>query len=231
MRAGLKVVAADSGAALLNARFEPLQIVATTAVLVEPPYRWANKYLAEPIFAPIEDGYALIIHELEVCKRLLKDVKADIVHLDMSMGGLLVEEISPIQLRGKARSTVLKILPKIRKLATDIKRVYGVDVLAIGKDSIPVRVAELTTGANAVLYACNKATKEGVVQILGLPSKCYARLTQNRVTLQSLMAAEHDVSGYAEDNNQVLEKVQVVETLNPCARGFRALKIIPRGDL
>jgi len=224
----LKVVAADSGAAILNSRFEPLKIVAAAAVLVEPPYIEADQFLAEPIFAPVENGHALIIHELELCRLLLKKVRADVVHLDMSMGGLLVEEISPVQLRGKARSSVLKILPKIRKLATDIKRVYGIDVSAIGKGSIPVRIAELTTGAHAVLYTCEKALKEDKGQILGLPSKCYVRVIQKGVTLHSLIAAEHDIAGYAEDNKEVLEKIRMVEMLNPCARGFRALRIVPK---
>jgi hypothetical protein len=39
------------------------------------------------------------------------------------------------------------------------------------------------------------------------------------------MAAEHDVRGYAECEEGILGKVNIVETLNPCARGFRALKI------
>ncbi len=226
----LKVVAADSGAATLNSRFEPLKIVATTAVMVEPPYRGAHHFLAEPIFSPVEEGHALIIRELELCKKLLGKIEADIVHLDMSMGGLLVEEISPVQLRGKARSSVLRILPQIRKLATDIKRIYDVDVIALGKESVPVRIAELTTGAHAVLYACSQALQTRGEQILGLPSKCCVKTARRRVTLQSLMPAEHDVSGYADDNKAVLEAVQLKETLNPRARGFRVLRIIPRKD-
>jgi hypothetical protein len=226
----LRVVAADSGAALLNSRFEPTKIVAAATVLVEPPYREASLVLAEPIFAPVENGHNLIIHELELCQTLLKNVKADIVHLDMSIGGLPVEEISPVQLKGRARSSVLKILPRIRKLATDIRRVHGLDVVAIGKESIPVRIAELATGAHAVLYACEEALKKEKELLLGLPSKCYAVCNRNRVSLQSLMAAEHDVAGYAEDSEGLLEKVQVRETLNPCARGFRAIIITPRKD-
>ena len=224
----MRVIAADSGAAILNLRFEPLQIVAAATVLVEPPYRRASKFLVEPIFASIETWHALIIHELELCQKLLKDVRAQVVHLDMSMGGLLVEEISPVQLRGKARGSILRILPKLRKLSTDIKRIYGVDVLAIGKESIPVRIAELTTGAHAVLYVCEKIAKEGQEQLLGLPSKCYARIIQNRVTLHSLIPAEHDIVGYAEDRGKVLDRIQLVEMVNPCARGFRILKISPR---
>jgi hypothetical protein len=223
----LKVVAADSGAAILNTRFEPLQIVAAASVLVEPPYREASYFSTEPIFASVENGHVLIIHELELCQKLLEKVRADVVHLDMSLGGLLVEEISPIQLKGRARSSILKILPRIRKLATDIKRVYGIDVVALGKESIPVRIAELTTGAHAILFTCERALKEGKEQILGLPSKCNAIFAPERVTLQSLMAAEHDIAGYAEDIHGFLQSVQIKELLNPCARGFRALKIVP----
>ncbi len=224
----MKVVAADSGAAILNARFEPLKIVAAATVLVEPPYREASRFLAEPIFAPVETGHGLIVHELELCRTLLKEAKADVVHLDMSMNGMLVEEISPVQLTGRARSHVLKILPKIRKLATDIKRVYSIDVLAIGKESVPVRIAELTTGAYAILYACELALKERKEQFLGLPSKCYARFTQDHVTMHSLIAGEHDIAGYAEDAQGVLGAVRIEDMLNPSARGFRALKITPK---
>jgi hypothetical protein len=48
---------------------------------------------------------------------------------------------------------------------------------------------------------------------------------KNRVYLHSLIAAEHDVRWYAVDIKRVLTKVKMIETLNPCARGFRALKI------
>ncbi|MCW3980896.1 MAG: DUF4152 family protein [Candidatus Bathyarchaeota archaeon] len=226
----MKVVAADSGAAILNSRFEPLQVVAAAVVLVEPPYRRANRFLVEPIFAPVEDGHTLIIHELELCQKLIKETGADVVHLDMSVGGLPVEDISPAQLRGKTRSRILTILPHIRKLATNIKRIYGIDVLAIGKESVPVRVAELTTGAHAILYACRKAIEENEEVTLGLPSKCYSRLTQDGVTLHSLIPAEHDVIGYAGDQLELLKEVEVSELLNPCARGFRALKIILSRD-
>ncbi|MCW4052153.1 MAG: DUF4152 family protein [Candidatus Bathyarchaeota archaeon] len=226
----MRVVAADSGAAILNSRFEPLQVVAAAVVLVEPPYRRANHFLVEPIFAPVEEGHTLIIHELELCQKLIKKTGADVIHLDMSVGGLLVEDISPAQIRGKARRRKLAILPHIRKLATSIKRVYGIDVLAIGKESVPVRVAELTSGAHAILYACRKAIEENEEVTLGLPSKCYSRLTQDGVTLHSLIPAEHDVIGYAGDQLELLNEVDVSELLNPCARGFRALKIVLRQD-
>jgi len=43
----------------------------------------------------------------------------------------------------------------------------------------------------------------------------------------SFIAAEHDVRDYAVDGERILTKVKMIEILNPCARGFRALKIKP----
>lgn len=229
----LRVVTADSGAAVLNEHFKPLLIVAATAVLVKPPYRKASLCLSEPIFRKVEDGSFLIVHELELCQRLLKDVEADVVHLDMSLGSLSLEELSVVQLSrmrvsSKARRRVLKILPKLRKIASDIRRVYGLDVLAIGKESIPVRVAELTCGAYAVLYSAEKAVKEESRVRLGLPTKCYARVSGDSVTVHSLLPAEHDIVGHVKDEKGYLERVELSEMLNPCARGFRVLEFIPK---
>jgi hypothetical protein len=53
------------------------------------------------------------------------------------------------------------------------------------------------------------------------------RVQEDSVCLHSLIAAEHDVCGYAVDVEGVLTKVKMLETLNPCARGFRALRIKP----
>jgi hypothetical protein len=229
----LHVVAADSGAAILNERYEPLQIVAACAVLVAPPYRQASSFLAEPIFAGVENGHMLVIHELELCLELLKTVKADVIHLDMSLGRINIEELSAVSLSkmrisNRAHTHLLRILPKIRKLAADAKRTYNVDVLAIGKESIPVRIAELTSGAHAVIYTVEKAVKDGKPLRLGLPTTCRPKILEDGVYLESLLPAEHDVIGYAKDENKILEKVQLTEMSNPCARGFRLLEISPK---
>jgi hypothetical protein len=229
----LKVVAADSGAAILNERFEPLVVVAAVAVLVEPPYKEARLCLAEPIFANAEKGYHLVVHELELCQRLLKEAKADVVHLDVTLSGISLEElsvvgISKLRISSKARGQVLKILPKIRKIAANIRRVYGIDVLAFGKESIPVRIAELTSGAQAILYSMEKVVEENTKLRLGLPVKCQPKFLNDAVVLQSLIPAEQDVVGYVKDDKGVLGRVQTLEMLNPCARGFRLLEIAPK---
>jgi nitrogenase molybdenum-iron protein alpha/beta subunit len=229
----LKIVAADSSAAILNDSFEPLSIVAVASVLVTPPYRESSTVLAEPIFANAGNGHEVIVHEAELCKELLGKVKADSVHLDMSLGAIPLEQLSPFQLSdlrisARAKRDLLKILPKLRKIAGEITQKYGVEVLAIGKESIPVRIAELTAGAHAILYACEKVIKDEQTVLLGLPSKCQPRVAGKRVYLYSLIEAEHDIRGYAEDAGEILKKVNVTEMLNPCARGFRTLRIIPR---
>jgi hypothetical protein len=231
----LRIVAADSSAAILNERFEPLSIVATASVLVNSPYREPSICLAKPIFAKAEDGHEVIVHEAELCRDLLEKVKADVVHLDMSLGSVPLEELSPIQfstmkISNKAKRHLLKILPRLRKISGEIRQKYGVEVLAIGKESIPVRIAELTSGAHAILYACEKVVNENKEVLLGLPSKCQPRIVEKRVYLYSLMAAEHDVRGYAEDVEEILKKVNIAEMLNPVARGFRIIKITRKGS-
>jgi hypothetical protein len=226
------VVAADSGAAVLDDQFNPLFIVATSAVLVEPPYMEASFCLTEPVFSDVERGARFVIDELKLCQKLLRTVKADVVHLDMSLGGLNIEELSPIQLSGmrittKARKEILGIAPKIRKAGAEIKRIYGIDVLALGKNSVPVRIAELTSGAHAILYASEKAIEEKAKVRLGLPIKCQPKISERGVKLQSLIPAEHDLKGHADDIEKILKKVRIIEMLNPCVRGFRALEITP----
>ncbi|MEM2117507.1 MAG: DUF4152 family protein [Candidatus Bathyarchaeia archaeon] len=229
----MKIVAADSSSAILNDKFEPLTIVAAAAVLVNPPYREPNLCLAKPIFIKAEDGHEAVIREAELCKELLGRVKADVVHLDMSLGAVSLEELSPIQfsnmkVSSRARQHLLRILPKLRKISGEITQKYRIEVLAIGKESIPVRIAELTSGAHAIIYTSEKVIEEKKALMLGLPSKCQPRLAEKGVYLYSLIGAEHDVRGYAEDKKEILKKVNIIEMLNPTARGFRVLKITPK---
>ena len=219
--------------AILDAKFTPLYLVASASVLVESPYREAHSRLAKPIFKEVSDSYDVIAGEAELCRDLLEVVKADVVHLDLSLGAVPIEDLSPVQLSNmrvssKARQNLLRLLPRLRKIAGEIKRMYGLDMLAIGKESIPVRVAELTAASEAVLFACAEVLDEKEEVLLGLPSRCQPRVAGRRLYLHSLMAAEHDVRGYAEDSEGVLSKVEMVEILNPCARGFRALRVKPK---
>jgi hypothetical protein len=229
----LRIISADSAAALLDEQFVPQVHVASAAVLVDPPYTQADVRMAEPIFREVENGFDVIVHEAELCQRLLETEKADVVHLDMSLGGFPVDELSPVELvslrvSNKARTNVLKILPKLRRIAGEIRRKHNVEMLAIGKDSIAVRVAKLTAGSEAILYAAAKAVAEQKPLLLGLPTKCQHHLSRGRVYLNSLMEAELEVKGFAKDTQKILAEVNIDEVQNPAARGFRALRITPK---
>jgi len=96
---------------------------------------------------------------------------------DMSLGGVSIKELSPVELSNLSasrtgRQNILKILPSLRKIAGEIRRLYDVDMLAIGKESVPVRIAELTAGAEAILFACKKEVDEKEPVLLGLPLMC-----------------------------------------------------------
>ena len=45
-------------------------------------------------------------------------------------------------------------------------------MLAIGKESMPIRVAELTASAEAILFAAKRAIDEKENDLLGLPLMC-----------------------------------------------------------
>lgn len=229
----MRIVAADSSAAILNDKFEPQFIVATVSALVNAPYREPVTSMAEAVYADANLGHEVIVHEAELCRDLLAKVEADIVHLDLSLDAMSLEELSPIELGdrkiyGGAKRQLLKILPRLRKIAAEIKRKYEIDMIAIGKESVPVRIAELTGGSYAILFTCEKALKDNKAILLGLPSKCQPMQHADGVYLCSLIPAEHDMRGFAPDPGGVLKKVNIVETLNPIARGFRALKIAPK---
>ncbi len=228
----MRVIAADSAAAILDSQFEPKQLVASVSVLVNPPYREPSFRLSEPIFREVDSGFEVIVHEAELCRSLLDKMPADVIHLDVTLGAVSIEELSPFELSSlrasrTGRQNILKILPRLRKIAGEVTRLYNIDMLAIGKESVPVRIAELTAGSEAILYACKKAAEEKEPVLLGLPSLCQPRVIGDYVFLHSLIAAEHDIRGFAVDGEGFLKKVKLSETLNPCARGFRALNIEP----
>jgi len=66
-----------------------------------------------------------------------------------------------------------------------MKRLYDVDMLAIGKESIAVRIAELTAGTEAIVFACKKAVEDKESVLLGLPLMCQPRILDDRVYLYS----------------------------------------------
>ena len=226
----MRIIAADSGGALLNESFEPTHVVCTVAVLVEPPYKSPSAILAEPTFCPVEDGYSVLVKELELCRKLLEVYEADIIHFDLSFRSARLDALNVSDLAHlpeKARLKLARILPKLKFLASELWASKGVPALAIGKDSIPVRIAELSCAAHSLLFSAEKAVEEGREIYLGLPTKCVVRYSSGFVIARSLIPGEHDILGLAEDRGGRLSSVEILDMPNPVARGFRVLMIKP----
>ena len=231
----MRVVAADSGSAILDECYEPTCVVCTVAVLVEPPYRAPKATLAEAHFWPIEDSYGVLVKELGLARRLLEAHGADVIHFDASLKRIRLDEVNITditrywpRLQEKARSRLTRIFHRLKFMASEITARTGVPVIAIGKDSVPVRIAELCCGAFGLLAAARRALEEGRPIMLGLPTRCVVSASGDVVVARSLMPAEHDVVGLARDEDGVLKHVALMDMPNPTLRGFRMMLIEPR---
>lgn len=229
----MKIVAADSGSAILDRNLQPQRIVATSSIVVDIPYRSALAQISDALMVEA-DRHDLIVTELRMCRKLLESVSADEIHIDMTLGGVSVSKLTFSDLRemsisSKAKHNIRQVLPELRKLAIQIEQAYKVEVLAIGKESIPVRIAELTAGAHSVIYASAEALRNGSAIFLGLPTLCTITVDNDQITAKSLQSGEHDVLGFAVDKEGIMEKVHISEFNNPIVRGFKILKIKTKG--
>ena len=227
----MRIIAADSGGALLDERFEPTHIVCTVAVLVEPPYRAPSAILPEPSFCSADDSYPLLVKELELCRRLLEKHEADVIHFDMSLRGVRLDELKMSELAHlpeRVRIKLTKIIPKLTFIASEMWASKGVPALAIGKESVPVRIAELSCAAHAVLFSAEKALEEGKRLLLGLPTSCTIAVSGRTLIARSLLPAEFDIMGFAEDEHDIMASVELREAPNPVARGFRMVEVRPK---
>jgi len=227
--AELKVVAADSGSAVLDEVFTPQKIVSTSSICTDVPYRMASNQISDLLMSDVK-RHDLVVTELRMCRKMLQLDPAETVHLDMSLGGISVSQLTASDLQemaisSKARQRIRHVLPQLRKLATDIEREFNVEVLALGKESLPVRIAELTAGACSVIHAAKEALKQRRTLLLGLPSLCTVSFSEDRITARSLRQGEFDIAGYAEDGDGVVRQVKIGEFNNPKVRGFRVLRI------
>lgn len=225
-------MAADSGSAILDGNFRPLKIVAISSIVADVPYRSASTQVSDILMVDA-NCHDLIVKELRMCRRLLQTVSADVVHLDMTLGGTSISQLTASDLHdmpisSRARQNIGRNLPELRKLATDIEQRFKAEVLAVGKESLPVRIAELTTGACSVVHAATEALNRKGTVFLGLPMLSKIMLSGRYVTARSLQHGEGDVAGFAEDNEELVRKVRISEFNNPIARGFRVLRIETR---
>jgi len=200
--------------------------------LVGPPYTQAEKTLSTPVFEDV-NSQSIILREMKLCQELVSKEHADIIHLDMTLGAvpildLTIARLEEMRISREAKDNIRRQLPQLRSLAAEIKRIYSVDVLAIGKQSVPVRIAELTVAAHSLIYCSEKVLQEDIPLILGLPTACNVKKTNHGALATSLVSIEEMLLGFAEDEKDVLSRVKMRELVNPVFKEFRMIQIRPQ---
>jgi hypothetical protein len=224
----MKIVTVDSACSVLDENLMPTNILSMAGIVVDYPYEQPSQVQTRGEDYLLSDPN-LLVNELKLCQEMLEVERADCVHLDLSLGGInllsLTEEdlLFRIPMSYDGREVLRLILPDLQKIAAAINEEYEVPVLAIGKRSGPVRLAELYAAAYGVARAMEKAKESGETVYVGLPSGTTATIDggKSRVTSQEPM--EKSLSAEA----PVVAGVHVEAFLNPIVRRFQALKLTP----
>jgi hypothetical protein len=232
----MKIATVDSACSILNEGLMPMNILSMAGIVVDYPYEQPSQVQVRGEDYLVSDPN-LLVNELKLCQEMLEIEKADCVHLDLSLGGInlldLTEEdlLFRIPMSYNGREVLRLILPDLQKIATAINEKYEIPVLAIGKRSGPVRLAELYATAYGVARAMEKAKESGETVYVGLPLGTTAAVdgdkseepAEPRVRIASQEPMERNLSADA----PVVAGVQVEAFLNPIVRKFQALKLIP----
>ena len=200
----MRIVAADTGGALLDEGYNPVGLIATAAVLVEKPYRTATLSLVkyENPFEYDMSGRQAVREEAFLAVKLARKVRADVIHLDSTLGGIEVRKLDDVTIdalliseRGKAVWHELRkdLQPLAKKLWEDT----GVEILAVGKSSVAVRIAEIFSGIYSTKWAIDYARETGRAMI-GLPRYMKVELSPGKIYGESLDPREGGLYGEVE---------------------------------
>ena len=224
----MKIVTADSACSILDKDLMPTNILSTVAIVVDFPYKTPIQVQARDGDYSIKDP-TVLVHELRLCEELLDIESAECVHFDLTLGGVNLLDITDeflfqLNLSPKGRSVLHAILPDLRELALSIDEKYHAPVLAMGKRSLPVRIAEMYASAYGIARAMEIASvsedEESIY--LGLPEKTLAFFDEDgKVKVTSEEPMEGNLVAEAPISNAVL----VEPFLNPMTRGFQVLKL------
>lgn len=224
----MKIATVDSACSVLNENLMPTNILSMAGIVVDYPYEQPSQIQTRGEDYKLSDPN-LLVNELKLCQEMLEIEKADYVHLDLSLGGINLLELTEedllfrIPISHNGREVLRLILPELQKIATAINEEYEVPVLAIGKRSGPVRLAELHAAAHGVTRAMEKAKESGETVCVGLPSGTTATVDEGKVKVSSELAMEKNLSAEA----PIVDGVKMETFLNPIVRRFQALRLIP----
>ncbi|WP_297481165.1 DUF4152 family protein, partial [Thermococcus sp.] len=188
----MRIVSADTGGALLDKNYEPIGLIATVAVLVEKPYKTATlsrvRY-ADP-FNYDMSGRQAIKDEAFLAVELAREVKPDVIHLDSTIGGIEVRKldeptIDALSITDRGKEVWKDLARDLQPLAKAFWEETGIEIIAIGKWSVPVRIAEIYSGIYTAKWAIDYARKNGKV-IVGLPRYMSVEIRPGKIYGQSL---------------------------------------------
>jgi len=227
----MKIATVDSACSILNENLMPTNILSMAGIVVDFPYEEPSQVQTRGEEHLISDPN-LLVNELRLCQEMLEIEEADCVHLDLSLGGVdlldLTEEdlLFRIPMSPNGREVLRLILPDLQEIATAIDEDHQIPVLAIGKRSGPVRLAELYAAAHGVARAMEQARESRETVYVGLPTGTMAAIDDGKVRVSSQEAMEKGLSAEA----PVVDGVQVEAFLNPVVRRFQALKLTPQEE-
>lgn len=225
----MKIATVDSACSILDENLVPTNILSMVGIVVDRPYE-------KPSYVQVKSNgyysltdYKLLVNELKMCEEMLAVEKADYVHLDMSLGGVNILDIKEedllfkIPLSDTGRTIIRLILPELQSIAKSIKEKYQIPVLAIGKKSHPVRLAELYAAAYGVAKAVDKAKESHKEIYVGLPVRMTATIADGNVKIVSQEPMETALSAEV----PITGGVSMEAFHNPIVRGFQTIRLTP----
>ena len=227
----MKIATVDSACSILNEKLMPTNILSMAGIVVDYPYEQPSQVQTRGEDYLISDPN-LLVSELKLCQEMLEIEEADCIHLDLSLGGInllnLTEEdlLFRIPMSYDGREVLRLILPDLKRIAAAVNEEYQIPVLAIGKRSGPVRLAELYATAYGVVRAMEKAKDSQEAIYVGLPSGTTASIDGDKVKVASQEPMEKNLSAEA----PVVAGVHMEAFLNPIVRRFQALKLTPQEE-
>ncbi|WP_456367809.1 DUF4152 family protein [Thermococcus sp.] len=224
----MRIVSADTGGALLDENYEPIGLIATAAVLVEKPYKTATlsrvKY-ADP-FNYDMSGRQAIKDEAFLAVELAREVKPDVIHLDSTIGGIEVRKldeptIDALTITDRGKEVWKDLAKDLQPLAKKLWEETGIEIIAIGKWSVPVRIAEIYSGIYTAKWAMDYAREHGKV-IVGLPRYMSVEIRPGKIYGESLDPREGGLFGEIEAKT---EGIGWELYPNPLVRRYMVLEV------
>jgi hypothetical protein len=222
----MKIATVDSACSILNDNLMPMNVISMAGLMLDYPYEKPSQIQNRGEVYPLSDTN-LLIKELKLCQEMLEVEKADCIHLDLTLGALNLLEIKEedilfkIPMSYNGREILKVILPELQKIAREIEEKHHIPVLAIGKQSGPVRLAELYAAAYGISKAMEKVKESKQTVYVGLPIGSSASVEDGKVKVVSQEPMEKNL--WAEAPR--IDGVHLETFLNPIVRKFQAIKL------